>query len=166
MNKWLSIIIINLAIMVPSFGLNYDYTSTKSIPVQFQIIEEINTKNPPAEGSKVKFKAVSDAVYDGKTIVKKGDIVSATVETIITSGMNGFPAEIIVDRFEIPHIEQSQLEGTFIKKGQNRCLWVYPLKWSLTPIPFVGSLTNLIMGGHARIKPSDVITVYYYPEWK
>ena len=80
--------------------------------------------------------------------------------------MNGFPAEIIIDKFEIPNVKQSQLECTYIKKGQNRSLFVYPLKWALTPIPFVGSLTNLIMGGHAKIKTSDTITVYYYPEWK
>ena len=166
MNKLFSLIIINLAFILQSCALDYDYTSTNSVPVRFQIVDEINTKNPPAEGSKVDFKAVEDVNYNGETLVKKGDVVSATVETIITSGMNGFPAEIIVDRFEIPNIKSTQLDGTFTKKGQNRCLWVYPLKWSLTPIPFVGSLTNLIMGGHARIKPSDIVTVYYYPDWK
>ena len=79
--------------------------------------------------------------------------------------MNGFPAEIIVDDFEIPGIKSTQMQSTYIKKGQNRCFWVYPLKWALTPIPFVGSLTNFIKGGHARIKTKDIITIYYYPEW-
>lgn len=80
--------------------------------------------------------------------------------------MNGFPAEIILGDFEIPNIENSKLLNNYIKKGQNRCFWVYPLKWSLTLIPFVGSLTNLIMGGHAKIKTTDVITIYYFPDWK
>ena len=80
--------------------------------------------------------------------------------------MNGFPAEIILGDFEIPNIENSKLLDNYTKKGQNRCFWVYPLKWSLTLIPFVGSLTNLIMGGHAKIKTTDVITIYYFPDWK
>lgn len=80
--------------------------------------------------------------------------------------MNGFPAEIIVDNFEIPNIDNSKTISTYAKKGQNRCIWVYPLKWSLTWIPLVGSFTNLIKGGQAKIKTTDVIIVYYYPEWK
>lgn len=166
MNKLISLIITGIWLTQPALCLEYDYSSTTSIPIKMQIVEEIGTKTPPAEGEKVNFKAISDAVYNNQFIVRKGDIVPATVETIITSGMNGFPAEIIIDKFEIPAVKQSQLDSTYIKKGQNRCLWVYPLKWALTPIPFVGSLTNLIMGGHAKIKTSDTITVYYYPEWK
>lgn len=145
--------------------LNYDYSSTLSIPIQLNITEEVSTKYGLQEGQTAKFKVINDVVYNGETIVKKGDIINGKIETVITSGMNGFPAEIIVDNFEIPNIKQTQLISTYTKKGQNRCLWVYPLKWSLTLIPFVGSLTNLIMGGHATIKTSDIITIYYYPHW-
>ncbi len=166
MNKLISLIILSLGLTLPTFCLEYDYSSTTSIPIKMQIVEEIGTKTPPVEGEKVNFKVISNATYNNQFIVRKGDIVPATIETIITSGMNGFPAEIIVDKFEIPNVKQSQLECIYIKKGQNRSLFVYPLKWALTPIPFVGSLTNLIMGGHAKIKTSDTITVYYYPEWK
>ena len=42
---------------------------------------------------------------------------------------------------------------------------VYPIKWALTPIPGVGSLTNFILGGNAKITPKDKIIIYYYPEW-
>lgn len=80
--------------------------------------------------------------------------------------MNGFPAEIMIDDFELPGIKQSQLMGGYVKKGQNRCFWVYPLKWSLTLIPFVGSLTNFIKGGHVKLRPTDIITIYYYPNWR
>lgn len=158
MNK---IILAFILTMLPACALDYDYSSTLSVPVKMQITEEISTKIPINEGQKIKLK-----VIDGNNVIKNGEIVTAEVETIITSGMNGFPAEIIIDNFDIPGIKQTQLVSTYTKKGQNRCLWVYPLKWALTPIPFVGSLTNFIKGGHAFIRKNDVITVYYYPEWK
>lgn len=146
--------------------LPYDYSSTEAIPIKLSIINEVSTKDGLIEGQKLKFKVLEDVYYENMPIVKKDDIITGTVETIITSGMNGFPAEIIVDDFEIAGINSSQLISTYIKKGQNRCFWVYPLKWALTIIPFVGSLTNFIMGGHARLKTKDVITIYYFPKWK
>ncbi len=145
--------------------LPYNYLSTISVPIKLEIVEEFTTKEPLNEGDILKFRVLKDAFYNGQSVVKKGDIINGRIETIITAGMNGFPAEIIVDDFEIPGIKSSQMQSTYIKKGQNRCFWVYPLKWALTPIPFVGSLTNFIKGGHARIKTKDVITIYYYPEW-
>ena len=146
--------------------LPYDYSSTEAIPIKLSIINEVSTKDGLIEGQKLKFKVLEDVYYENMHVVKKDDIITGTIETIITSGMNGFPAEIIVDDFEIAGINSSQLISTYIKKGQNRCFWVYPLKWALTIIPFVGSLTNFIMGGHARIKTKDVITIYYFPKWK
>lgn len=146
--------------------LPYDYSSTEAIPIKLSIINEVSTKDGLIEGQKLKFKVLEDVYYENMPVVKKDDIITGTVETIITSGMNGFPAEIIVDDFEIAGINSSQLISTYIKKGQNRCFWVYPLKWALTIIPFVGSLTNFIMGGHARLKTKDVITIYYFPKWK
>lgn len=147
------------------FADSYDFSSTKCIPIKMTIRNELSTKNPIPEGSEIKFRIIEDVKYNGKFIVKRGEIVQARVGTIITSGMNGFPAEIIIDDFRISNIDESKLISEFTKKGQNRCLWVYPLKWALTPIPFVGSLTNLIKGGNAYLKPSDIVTVYYYPEW-
>ena len=146
--------------------LPYDYSSTEAIPIKLSIINEVSTKDGLIEGQKLKFKVLEDVYYENMPVVKKDDIITGTIETIITSGMNGFPAEIIVDDFEIAGINSSQLISTYIKKGQNRCFWVYPLKWALTIIPFVGSLTNFIMGGHARLKTKDVITIYYFPKWK
>lgn len=145
--------------------LPYNYLSVQSVPIKLSIAEEFTTKEPLNEGDTLKFIVRKDVYYNGKSIVKAGDIINGRIETIITAGMNGFPAEIIVDDFEIPGIKSTQMQSTYIKKGQNRCFWVYPLKWALTPIPFVGSLTNFIKGGHARIKTKDIITIYYYPEW-
>lgn len=146
--------------------LPYNFESTYSVPIKLGIIEPISTKDNLSEGQIIQFKVLQDTYCKRRTILKKGQIVTAKIETIITSGMNGFPAEIILGNFEIPNLEKSKLMDSYTKKGQNRCFWVYPLKWSLTLIPFVGSLTNLIMGGHARIKTSDVITIYYFPDWK
>ena len=54
---------------------------------------------------------------------------------------------------------------TYTDKGFNRCYMVYPLKWALTLIPFAGSLTNFIKGGHAKIKTTEIVTLYYFPNW-
>lgn len=148
-------------------GLLYNYADTYSIPIYLKIVEPITTKHEQIiEGQVIKFALQKDVYHNDELILKRGDIVDARVETIITSGMNGFPAEIVVNGFDIPGIKSSQLISEYIKKGQNRCFWVYPLKWSLTLIPFVGSLTNLIKGGHAKITPKDDIILYYYPNWK
>lgn len=146
--------------------LPYNYSDTHFIPIRLAVTKELSTEFPIPEGQTIELRVVRDVHINDKILLKKGDIVTGKVETIITSGMNGFPAEIILDDFNIPNVKSSQLISVYTKKGQNRCFWVYPLKWSLTFIPFVGSLTNLIMGGHARINTTDIITIYYYPNWK
>lgn len=148
-------------------SLPYNFESTYSVPIKLNIIEPITTKGEKIyEGQIIKFK-VKETVYSyEKPILFKGTYVNARIETIISSGMNGFPAEIIIGNFEIPEVKPTQLLGTYTKKGQNRCYIVYPIKWALTIIPFVGSLTNFIMGGHAKIRTKDEIVIYYYPEWK
>ena len=165
MNRFVSFLLM-LFLMQPAFSLDYNYSSTKSVPIRMVITDEISTNNSVLEGTTVYFKVIDDVYVENKKVVTKGELLPGKIETIITSGMNGFPAEIIIDSIEIPGIKPSQLISTYTKCGQNRSLWVYPLKWSLTMIPFVGSLTNLIKGGHAKITPSDIITVYYYPDWK
>lgn len=165
MNK-LKILILFIALFFTRSLLAQDFSSTYSIPIEMNILEEISTKNDILEGSILKFKIAKDVNYNGKTIIKRGEIVTGKVETIITKGMNGFPAEIIIDNFEIPQINKNQLMSTYTKKGLNLCFFVYPLKWALTPIPGVGSLTNFIMGGEAKIKTDDNIIIQYYPEWK
>lgn len=149
-----------------AFALDYDFQSTYSIPIKMSIVDEISTKNGVLEGEVVNFKIIEDVYNNDKLIAKSGDLVQARVSTVMTSGMNGFPAEIYVEDFKIKGISPSQLQDTYIKTGRNRCFWVYPLKWALTPIPGVGSLTNLIKGGHCKIRTKDVVTINYYPEWK
>lgn len=165
MSRFISVLFCILFFISPVFSLDYDFSSTKRVPVKVSITKEISTKMPIYEGQTLSFKVLNDVCYYNLNL-RSGDIITGKVECIITSGMNGFPAEIILDNFEIPNVRQSQLIGTYTKTGTNRCFWVYPLKWALTPLPPTGSLTNLIKGGHAVVKTNDVITLYYYPEWK
>lgn len=151
---------------VNSEPLPYDYTDTTVIPIKLTPVDLITTRDPLIDGSTVKFRAVSTVNYRGKTILRAGQIIDAKLEMNISSGMNGFPAELIFDDFEVPGVRDTQLVSTYTKTGQNRCYWVFPLKWALTFLPPTGSLTNFIKGGHANLKPGKVITIYYYPNWK
>lgn len=147
-------------------ALPYDYTSVHSVPIKLSITKSISTKEHLQEGQDVKFVVKYDVRDRGKLILNSGTIVNAKIETVITSGMNGFPAEIIIDDFDVPNIKNSKLLSTYTKAGQNRSLLVYPLKWALTPIPLAGTVTNFIKGGHAKIKPDDTVVIYYFPDWK
>ena len=146
--------------------LDYDFSDTYSIPIKLSPLNEISTENFHDYGEIAELEVKNTVKHNGKVIVKAGDKIKAKIEMSISAGMNGFPAEIIIDNYEIPGIRKSQLAGTYTKVGQNRCLIVYPVKLLLTPIPLAGSLTNLIKGGNARIKTSDTFEIYYYPNWK
>ena len=168
MNKILVLILILFLNISSSFAKNltYNFLDTNYIPIKLSPCEEISSAKNIYEGEVVEFKIVEDVYKDKKLFLQKDLIVCARIETIITSGMNGFPAEIIIDNFKIPNINKSQLISTITETGTNRCIWVYPLKWALTPIPFAGSTTNLIKGGHAKLKTNEVVTIYYFPNWK
>jgi hypothetical protein len=77
--------------------------------------------------------------------------------------MNGIPASIIFNIFDIEGINKNSLSDSYEASGQNRSLLVFPLKWALTPIPPTGSLTNFIKGGHAKVKTNREIVLYYHP---
>ena len=111
-------------------------------------------------------KVANNIFFKRQLLLKKGQVATARVETYLTKGMNGFPAEIMLDEFEIEGIKTSQLLCNYTKKGISFAYLVFPIKWALTPIPFVGSLTNLIMGTNATIEAGDEITVQYFPNWK
>ena len=146
--------------------LPYDYSDTRAVAIKLSPVREISTSDEIYEGQEVEFKVRRNVYVDGFMFLPKDTIIKARIETIITKGMNGFPAELIIDNFKIDNVHQTQLLSNCVKAGRNYALLVYPIKWILTPIPFVGSLTNLIQGGQARLKTDDVITIYYYPYWK
>ena len=146
---------------------DYNFESTVKIPIRMKIVDDIKSENDLYEGQILKFKITKDVLYKNKVIVKRGDIVPARVSVVITPGMNGIPASIILSDFKINGITDGQLTTTYEFFGQDRSLWVFPLKWALTPIPPTGSLTNFIKGGHAKIRSQKPIEIYYYyPEWE
>lgn len=153
------------AVRQPNINNDYNFENTTKIPVKLKILENIKSEFEVYEGQFVEFKVARDVVYNNKIIIKRGTPVLAKVSVIITSGMNGIPASIIFNDFDIEGIDKNKLSDSYEISGQNRSLLVFPLKWALTPIPPTGSLTNFIKGGHARVKSKKPFTIYYYPEW-
>ena len=150
----------------PTLNTKYNYESVERIPIKLKISEKITTKKGQIYDEKpLVFFVKEDVKYKGKVILKKDDVVNANVETFMTRGMNGNPGTIIVDDFVIKGISPRKIKGTYIKRGLNLSLLVFPIKWALTPIPGVGSLTNFIVGGNAVISKRHTVTIYYYPEW-
>ena len=101
--------------------LNYDFSNTTAIPIKLKITKEISTKDNLIEGTEVFFKVAKNVFYKGQVLAKADDIVKARIETVITKGFNGFPAEIIIENFDFENIKESQLLGTYTKVGANRC---------------------------------------------
>lgn len=154
-----------LLFFIMSFCSAYNYESTERLPIKLSIENEIHSEKDVYEGQEVNFKALYSVRHNNQLIVQRGDIVPAKVKVVITSGMNGIPASIIFGDFKINNISSSQIDNTFEVFGQDRSLFVFPLKWALTPLPPTGSLTNFIKGGRVKVKKNKVITIYYHPNW-
>lgn len=153
------------AIERPQYLENYNFEDTTAIPIKLSIASEVGSEKDLYEGQILEFITVERVKYDGKTLIRKGTPVTARVETIIANGMNGIPASVIIGNFNIPGIESSRLTAEYEKYGFDLSLLVFPLKWALTPLPPTGSLTNFIKGGHVKLKPDNIITIYYHPNW-
>lgn len=147
----------------PCENNKYNYEDTRYKIIRLRIVADINSEKEVYEGQTVCFESVDDVYLNREKILKKGDFIPAKVETIIKSGMNGIPASIIFGDFKINHIDSRQLDDTYEVFGQDRSLWVFPLKWALTPLPPTGSLTNFIKGGRARLKTKEIIELKFYP---
>ena len=143
----------------------YNYNDTTMIPVYLRITKKISSENNVFEGESIAFLVDSDVIYNDVVKIKAGTLVQAKVETVISSGMNGIPASIILGDFQIPNISQTQIDDSYEIIGQDRSLIVFPLKWALTILPPTGSLTNFIKGGHARLGTNKIIKLYYHPNW-
>lgn len=147
-------------------NVNYNYEDTYSIPIKLRIQEPVSTKKGNIyDGQVVTFKVKQNVKYNKKVIIEQGTIIPARVALYSTKGMNGIPASIVIEDFKVPDIDNNKIKGSYIKKGLSLTLFVMPLKWALTPIPGVGSLTNFIMGCNSKITPKDDIIIYYYPNW-
>ena len=150
----------------PLTNLNYNYENFNGIPIQLKITEKITTKKDGIyDNQPLTFKVKQNVTYKGKVILRQGSIVNAAVDSYLSRGMNGIPAAIVIDNYHIAGIDSAKIKGFYKKRGLNLSLMVFPIKWALTPIPGVGSLTNFILGGNASITPNDTIIIYYYPDW-
>ena len=156
----------NADITNPQTNLNYNYESFERVPIKLEILDPVSSKKGRvAEGQIIEFIVKEDVIYDSSIIIEKGTNVTAKVQTFMDRGMNGIPATLIIDDFDIAGIDKNKLKATYIRKGQNRTLIVLPIKWALTFIPFAGYVSNLIIGGHANIKKKNTIVLFYYPNW-
>lgn len=150
----------------PVQNLKYDYTDVDKIPIKLQIQTPITTKNDSiVEGQLIDFVVREDVKYNHKVVIPKGTNATAVIQTYQSRGMNGIPAIIVLDDFEIPNIDKKKLKDDYIKRGQDRSYIVFPIKWALTWIPLAGYTTNVILGGHAHIKKRHNVVIYYYPKW-
>lgn len=149
----------------PEVNSVYDYSDTLRIPIKLKITTAVKSELDLCEGQILNFVVSENVTYRRKLIIRANTPVTARVETIIANGMNGIPASVILGNFEIANIKKSRLSNDFEKYGFDLSLFVYPLKWALTPLPPTGSLTNFIKGGHAQITKNDDIVVYYHPNW-
>lgn len=157
--------LLNKTLPIPETNLNYNFEDTDIVKIELKVDTPIKSENDIYEGQEINFKVISDVYYNDKLIVKEGTLVPARIETIITPGMNGIPASIIVGNFEFENIKKSQIPDSIELFGQDRSLWVFPLKWALTPLPPTGTLTNFIKGGHSKITPKKDIILEYHPNW-
>ena len=153
------------AVAQPAVYKDYNFESTARIPIKLKSMYNIKSETDVYEGQFIDFKVAKDVLYNGKLIVRRGEIIPARISVIIPPGMNGIPASIIFRDFDIRDYAKGQISDSYEVFGQDRSLLVFPLKWALTIFPPTGSLTNFIMGGHAKLKTKKPITVYYYPEW-
>ncbi len=149
----------------PVTNTNYNYENLEAVAIKLKIQNKITSKKDIQDGDIITFIVKDDVFYDNKIIVNRGTVINAKIKAVLKRGLGGIPGQIVIDDFEIPNIDSRKLKSHYIKRGRNTTLLILPLKWALTPIPFVGSFTNLILGGHAKISPDDNITIFYYPNW-
>ena len=153
----------NLIFEKPESCLNYDFTNTERLTIKLLSLDEIKSETKVYEGMPLNFRVETSVYYNGALVIPKGTVVPARVETIIRSGMNGIPASIIIGGFKFDNIAKIQISDYHEIVGEDRSLWVFPLKWLLTPLPPTGTLTNFIKGGHAKLRKNGIIEIYYYP---
>lgn len=142
-----------------------NFESIDRVPITMTPLETVTSK-AGVDGTTISLKIKNNIFYRGRLLVARGTVATAKVETVATQGMNGIPAMIIVDRFEIPGLDSTKMKSYYVKKGLNLTYLVLPIKWVLTPFPPTGSLANFIIGGPTRLTPKNDVTIYYYPDWE
>lgn len=150
----------------PTANTEYNYESVVVIPIKLKIAEDISTKkNNIYDNQEVVLYTRMPVRYKNKTLLNADEKFTANVAIYMKKGMNGIPAQIILDNFKTQKIDSKKLSGVYIKRGLNLTPLVVPVKFLLTIIPGAGTGLNFIKGGNATITPYDTVTIYYHPEW-
>lgn len=152
-------------ILPPKTNLEYNYQDTTKIKIPIKIKDTVKSEKVLEEGQILEFRTTSTVKKKGVIIVRKNQVVKAQVITLIKNGMNGIPASIVIGNFETAGLDTNKITSEYEIFGADLSLLVFPLKWALTFLPPTGSLTNFILGGHAKIKDNKTIDIYYYPNW-
>lgn len=135
----------------------YNFQNVNHLYVKIHSANVISTKNPINAGDEVLFIVSEDVIKNGKLLVRKGQKVSARVETISESGTYGVAADIILGNFKIDKI---CLEGEVRKEGFTHTYWVIPVSQAAGFfIPFSNHLFRFVHGGHAKIKPDETFEI-------
>lgn len=131
----------------------YDFQNVNHLFVKVHSAKIISTKNPMNVGDEVFFMVSENVTKNGKILVKKGELVSARVETISESGTYGVAADIIIGNFKIGN---TSLTGEISKEGFTHAYWVIPVSQAAGFfIPFSNYAFRFIRGGHAKITPKE-----------
>ena len=150
----------------PVANTNYNYESVVVIPIKLKISDEISTKKGNIyDNQEVVLYTKNPVKYKNKTILNYGEKFTANVAIYMKKGMNGIPAQIVLDNFKTKKIDSNKISGVYIKRGLNLTALVWPAKILLTIIPGAGTGMNFIKGGNATITSNDTVTIYYHPEW-
>lgn len=128
-----------------------------STPIKIRIKKYLSSKHKVDEGDYVEFETVADTIINKKNY-PAGTIIKGRIETLSLNKIWGVPSDLTVGNFSI---DGKPLNGEISKTGANRSLWLYPTVYMTTFFFGVGLLLIPIRGGHAKIKPQQIYTVYY-----
>ena len=134
-----------------------DVVKEDLVPIKIRIKNLLSTRQKIDEGDFLEFETLADTKINNKTY-PSGSTVKARIETISYNKIWGVPSDLVVGNFSIENIP---LNGEISKTGANRSLWLYPTIYITTVFFGVGLLLVPIRGGHAKIKPKQIYTVYY-----
>ncbi len=135
----------------------YHMITENDIPVRICIREKFSTKQKREEGQIIEFETLDEVKIKNK-IYPAGTVVKARIENISMNSTWGAPADFIIGNFSL---DEKPLFGEVTKIGANRAIWLHPLAVAAAPLFGTGIWLMFIRGGHAKIKPKEVFTVYF-----
>ena len=135
----------------------YHMISENDIPVRICIREKFSTKQKREEGQIIEFETLDEVKFKNK-LYPAGTVVKARIENISMNSTWGAPADFIIGNFSL---DEKPLFGEVTKIGANRAIWLHPLAVVATSLFGTGIWLMFIRGGHAKIKPKEVFTVYF-----